>query len=132
MEKNIIGQTVEKFLGEKIQKFFVVKSSDLLDLVKNMGIYNDDDEMLKVIEHFDESKIEIKFQMNDEVFKDKVNKLKFKSNFYKKINTRKSHIVDIIKKTDTAATKIKHEKYAELINFYRQENEESVGKKTQK
>lgn len=132
MEKNIIGQTVEKFLGEKIQKIFVVEASDLFDLVKNMGIYGDDDEMLKVIEHFDESKIEIKFQKNDEVFKDKLKKLKYKSNFYKKINTCKSHIVDIIKKTDTAAKKIRHEKYAELINYYRQENEESVGKKTQK
>ena len=101
MESNILGETIRKFLGEKVQQRFIVEASDLYPLLYNMGIINDDEEMLKIFEYLDEVKIDINFRENDAVFMTKHKSFKAKANFFRKIDVDKSYVSKIIKKVET-------------------------------
>jgi hypothetical protein len=121
MESNILGETIKKFLGEKIQQRLVVEASDFYPLLVNMGIIHDDEEMLKVFEYLDEAKIDINFREIDSELLTKHKTFKAKANFFRKINIDNSHVKDMMKKVDTIKPIVMDKKIMDSFEKFRNE-----------
>jgi hypothetical protein len=117
-----LGDTVVKFLNDKKKQRWVVESADLFELLSQMGILNDVESLNIVIEHLENSEIDVNFRDTDtgyyKIFKDIERRYKF----IKKMNFVRKDVTEIIKKVDD----IKIKPDDSWLESYRNDNQENI------
>jgi len=95
-----LGDTVVRFLGDKKKQRWIIESSDLFELLNNMGILNDPEALNVVLEHLEDSGIDVNFRDTDseyyKIFKDIERRFKF----LKDMKFKRQNVTDLIKKMD--------------------------------
>ena len=117
-----LGDTVVKFLNDKKKQRWVVESADLFELLSQMGILNDVESLNVVIEHLENSEIDVNFRDTDieyyKIFKAFEKQYKFFKNFKK----NRADVLKMINKVDD----IKIKPDDSWLESYRNDNQENI------
>lgn len=101
-----LGNTVVKFLKEKIRTRYVVEASDLFELFLNMGILEDVESLNLVLEHLENSNIDVNFRDNQSEYYERYKRIEKVYKFMKTTKIRKDEVLGMMKKVDTIKPKL--------------------------
>lgn len=115
-----LGDTVIKFLGEKIKQRYVVEAHDLFELFLNMGIIEDQDLLNMVLEHLESRNIDVNFRDNQSDLYEKYKRIERVYKFMKTTNINKEKVLTMMNKVDTIKPKLD----TSWMEQYRAQNDE--------
>lgn len=101
-----LGDTVIKFLGEKIKQRYVVEAHDLFELFLNMGILEDQDSLNMVLEYLDSKNVDVNFRDNQSEYYEKYKRIERVYKFMKTTNINKEKVLTMMNKVDTIKPKL--------------------------
>lgn len=101
-----LGDTVLKFLREKIKQRYVVEAHDLFELFLNMGILEDQDSLNMVLEHLESKNVDINFKDNQSYYYEKYKRIEKIYKFMKTTNINKDKVLTMMNKVDTIKPKL--------------------------
>lgn len=117
---NKIGKTFVKYLGDKIKQRLVVESSDLFEMMNNMGITDDSETVIDIMEHLDENNIDVHFKEGDQENHRRFKIMKQQFRIFTDLKVRRKRSVELIKKMD----EIKIKPQGEWLEQYRNSDSE--------
>jgi hypothetical protein len=122
MEK--LNEFIIKQLNDSKVQRWIIKATDLFALCNNMGILDDDELMIDIIEYLENNEIDINFIGGDQFYKDFV-RLENKVKMGRMLRGSKTEVQMMIEKIDS----IKVPERPTWLNNY-MEDEEEVNEKT--
>lgn len=117
MEK--LNEFIVKQLNDKKVQRWIIKATDLFTLCNNMGILDDDELMIDIIEYLENNEIDINFIGGDAFYKDFI-RLENKVKMGKMLRGSKTEVQLMIEKIDS----IKVPERPQWLNSYMDDEEE--------
>ena len=117
MEK--LNEFIVKQLNDKKVQRWIIKATDLFTLCNNMGILDDDELMIDIIEYLEYNEIDINFIGGDAFYKDFI-RLENKVKMGKMLRGSKTEVQLMIEKIDS----IKVPERPQWLNSYMDDEEE--------
>ncbi len=117
MEK--LNEFIVKQLNDKKVQRWIIKATDLFTLCNNMGILDDDELMIDIIEYLENNEIDINFIGGDAFYKD-FTRLENKVKMGKMLRGSKTEVQLMIEKIDS----IKVPERPQWLNSYMDDEEE--------
>lgn len=117
MEK--LNEFIVKQLNDKKVQRWIIKATDLFTLCNNMGILDDDELMIDIIEYLENNEIDINFIGGDAFYKDFI-QLENKVKMGKMLRGSKTEVQLMIEKIDS----IKVPERPQWLNSYMDDEEE--------
>lgn len=119
-----LGNFVEKFIGENKKQRWVIESTILYELFRNMGIIDDMDSLTEIYEHLDEQKIDINFGVHTGVEYKKFKQIDASFKVIKRLKISSRSVNELIKKVDSIKVPVDNE----WMERYRKQEEGEVTK----
>ena len=116
MEK--LNEFIIKQLNDKKVQRWIIKATDLFALCNNMGILDDDELMIDIIEYLENNEIDINFVGGDQFYKDFL-RLENKVKMGKRLRGSKTEVQLMIEKIDS----IKVPERPQWLNSYMDDEE---------
>jgi hypothetical protein len=114
-----LNEFIVKQLNDKKVQRWIIKATDLFTLCNNMGILDDDELMIDVIEYLENNEIDINFIGGDAFYKDFI-RLENKVKMGKMLRGSKTEVQLMIEKIDS----IKVPERPQWLNSYMDDEEE--------
>ena len=114
-----LGEFILKRIEEKKTQRWIITCDDLFTLCGNMGIIEDDDTMMDIMDYLEENKIDVNFHNNKSAGYYKIwNELERKVKLKKMLIGSKTEVRQLIEKVD----KIKVQDRPDWLDYYRDED----------
>jgi hypothetical protein len=114
-----LNEFIVKQLNDKKVQRWIIKATDLFTLCNNMGILDDDELMIDIIEYLENNEIDINFIGGDAFYKDFI-RLENKVKMGKMLRGSKTEVQLMIEKIDS----IKVPERPQWLNSYMDDEEE--------
>ena len=120
---NGLGEFVVKFLKEKTETRKIIKCDDFFQLVSDMGISDDSDEIINIINYLEDNKTDINFHdaKTDDFYR-RFRNIEKKVKLKKMLIGSKTEVQKLIEKVD----KIKVQERPDWLDYYRNEDDEDT------
>jgi hypothetical protein len=116
-----LGEFILKKIEEKKTQRWIITSDDLFTLCGDMGIIEEDDVMIDVMEYLENNQIDVNFHNNSSAGYYRIwNELERKVKLKKILNGTKTEVQQMIEKVD----KIKVQERPDWLDFYKNDEEE--------
>jgi hypothetical protein len=116
-----LGDFILKQIEEKKTQRWIISSDDLFTLCGNMGIIEEDDVMIDIMEYLEDNQIDVNFHNNNSAGYYRIwNELERKVKLKKILNGTKTEVQQMIEKVD----KIKVQERPAWLDFYKNDDEE--------
>jgi hypothetical protein len=116
-----LGEFILKKIEEKKTQRWIITSDDLFTLCGNMGIIEEDDVMIDIMEYLENNQIDVNFHNNSSEGYYRIwNELERKVKLKKILNGTKTEVQQMIEKVD----KIKVQERPAWLDFYKNDDEE--------
>ena len=121
--ENGLGEFVIKFLKEKTETRKIIKCDDFFQLVSDMGISDDSDEIINIINYLEDNKTDINFHdaKTDDFYR-RFRNIEKKVKLKKMLIGSKTEVQKLIEKVD----KIKVQERPDWLDYYRNEDDEDT------
>ena len=118
-----LGDFVIKFLQDKTQTRKIIKCDDFFQLINDMGITDDSDEIISIINYLEENNTDINFhEAKTQNFYNRFRNIEKKIQMSKILNGTKTEVQKLIEKVD----KIKVQERPDWLDYYRNEDDEDT------
>lgn len=117
-----IGQTVVKYLGDKVKQRFVVESSDLFEMFNKMGITDDSDSVTDIMEYLDENNIDVNFKEGDQETHRRFKIMKEQFRIIKELKIKRKRSSELMKKMDEIIVRPQ----GEWLEQYRTDSDDEI------
>ena len=119
MEKNL-GEFVVKFLKNKTETRKIIKCDDFFQLLNDMGLSDDDNEVIDIIEYLDSNNTDINFHgANTQNYYNRFRNIERKVQLSKLLKGSKSEVQKLIEEVD----KIKVPERPDWLEMYRDDDD---------
>ena len=116
-----LGEFILKRIEEKKTQRWIITCDDLFTLCGDMGIIEDDDTMMDIMDYLEENNIDVNFHNNKSAGYYKIwNELERKVKLKKMLIGTKTEVQQLIEKVD----KIKVQERPDWLDYYRNEDDE--------
>jgi hypothetical protein len=119
--KNKLGDFVIKFLKDKTETRKIIKCDDFFQLVSNMGITDDSDEIISIIDYLEDNDTDINFhKANTQDYYNRFRNIERKVQMSKMLIGSKTEVQKMIEKVES----IKIEERPDWLDYYKNEDDE--------
>jgi hypothetical protein len=119
--ENKLGDFVIKFLKDKTETRKIIKCDDFFQLVNDMGISDDSDEIVNIIDYLEDNNIDINFhKANTQNFYTRFRNIERKVQLSKMLRGSETEVQKMIKKVES----IKIDERPEWLDYYKNEDDE--------
>jgi hypothetical protein len=116
-----LGDFILKQIEEKKTQRWIISSDDLFTLCGNMGIIEEDDVMIDIMEYLENNQIDVNFHNNSSAGYYRIwNELERKVKLKKILNGTKTEVQQMIEKVDG----IKVQERPDWLDYYRNESDD--------
>jgi GTP-binding protein EngB required for normal cell division len=117
--ENGLGEFVIKFLKEKTETRKIIKCDDFFQLLNDMGLNDDNDEVINIIDYLDGNNTDINFHgAKTQNFYNRFRNIEKKIQMSKILNGTKTEVQKLIEKVD----KIKVQERPDWLEMYRDDS----------
>jgi hypothetical protein len=121
--KQTLGDYVIKFLKEKTETRKIIKCDDFFQLVTDMGISDDSDEIVNIIYHLEDNKIDINFHdAKTQNFYNRFRNIEKKVQMSKMLIGSKTEVQKMIEKVES----IKVQERPDWLEMYRNDDDDNT------
>ena len=118
-----LGEFILKRIEEKKTQRWIITCDDLFTLCGNMGIIEDDDTMMDIMDYLEENKIDVNFHNNKSAVYYKIwNELERKVKLKKMLIGSKTEVQKLIEKVD----KIKVQERPDWLEMYKDDSTDEI------
>jgi len=119
--ENKLGDFVIKFLKDKTETRKIIKCDDFFQLVNDMGISDDSDEIVNIIDYLEDNNIDINFhKANTQNFYTRFRNIERKVQLSKMLRGSETEVQKMIKKVES----IKIDERPDWLDYYKNEDDE--------
>jgi hypothetical protein len=121
--KQTLGEFVIKFLKDKTETRKIIKCDDFFQLINDMGLNDDNDEVIDIIDYLDNNNIDINFHnAKTGDFYNRFRNIEKKVQLSKMLNGTKPEVKKLIEKVDS----IKVQERPDWLDYYRNDDEDTT------
>ena len=121
--ENSLGEFVIKFLQDKTETRKIIKCDDFFQLIENMGITDESDDVISIINYLEENNTDINFHgVNTQNFYTRYRNIERKVQMSKMLKGYKTEVQQMIEKVDG----IKVKERPDWLEYYRNEDDENT------
>jgi hypothetical protein len=121
--KQTLGEFVIKFLKDKTETRKIIKCDDFFQLINDMGLNDDNDEVIDIIDYLDNNNIDINFHnAKTGDFYNRFRNIEKKVQLSKMLNGTEPEVKKLIEKVDS----IKVQERPDWLDYYRNDDEDTT------
>jgi hypothetical protein len=118
---NGLGEFVVKFLKEKTETRKIIKCDDFFQLIHDMGLNDDNDEVIDILEHLENNNTDINFHgAKTHNFYDRFRNIEKKVQMSKMLIGSKTEVQKMIEKVES----VKVQERPDWLDYYKNEDDE--------
>jgi hypothetical protein len=120
---NGLGEFVVKFLKEKTETRKIIKCDDFFQLIHDMGLNDDNDEVIDILEHLENNNTDINFHgANTRNFYTRYRNIERKIQMSKMLKNSKPEVQKLIEKVESISVKER----PDWLETYRNDDEDTT------
>lgn len=120
---NGLGEFVVKFLKEKTETRKIIKCDDFFQLIHDMGLNDDNDEVIDILEHLENNNTDINFHgAKTGDFYRRFQNIERKVQMSKMLKGSKTEVQQMIEKVES----VKVQERPDWLDYYRNEDDEDT------
>jgi hypothetical protein len=121
--KQTLGEFVIKFLKDKTETRKIIKCDDFFQLINDMGLNDDNDEVIDIIDYLDNNNIDINFHnAKTGDFYNRFRNIERKVQISKMLKGSETEVQKMIKKVES----IKVQERPDWLDYYRNDDEDTT------